>query len=76
MIVQGDTPATVEAYMYQYDDLLADFGGYLGLLVGASALSLVEYVLYSVHFMSRKIGVSMKNRTKRKRKHQGLKRSI
>ena len=30
--------------MYDYGDLIADFGGYLGLLLGASLISLYDMV--------------------------------
>ena len=34
-----------ESLVYGYQDLLADFGGYLGLLLGVSMLSIYDYAL-------------------------------
>ena len=34
-----------ESLVYGYQDLLADFGGYLGLLLGVSMLSIYDYTL-------------------------------
>ena len=34
-----------ESLVYDYQDLLADFGGYLGLLLGVSMLSIYDYAL-------------------------------
>ena len=35
--------------MYGTESFIADFGGYLGLLLGASLLSLIEETLETVH---------------------------
>ena len=34
-----------ESLVYGYQDLFADFGGYLGLLIGASILSIYDNIL-------------------------------
>ncbi len=49
-------PVTTEVYMYQINDFLADVGGYLGLLIGASVLTLVEYFISAAEFAKRKLG--------------------
>ena len=36
-----------ESLVYGYGDLLADFGGYLGLLLGASLVSFYEIIVTS-----------------------------
>ena len=35
-------PLTEEFIVYKFSDFLADFGGYLGLLLGASAFTIYE----------------------------------
>lgn len=40
---------------YQLQNFIADFGGYLGLCLGCSLLSIIEiFYLFSSHFMKKK----------------------
>ena len=40
--ISADIPLDRQIYVYEISDLIADIGGYLGLLLGASALNLVD----------------------------------
>ena len=40
---------TEEYRLYNSASFIADFGGYLGLLLGASLLSLIEEILETIH---------------------------
>jgi hypothetical protein len=54
---QNDIPVNTESYSYTSTSLLADIGGYLGLLIGASVLTLVEYFIAAANFIRRKLGM-------------------
>ena len=43
------TDVTEEYRLYDSSSFIADFGGYLGLLLGASLLSLIEETLETLH---------------------------
>ncbi len=52
---QVATPVSTEVYMYDVDDFVADVGGYLGLLIGASVISVVDYVIDVARAVASKI---------------------
>ena len=47
-------PVTRERKMYTADNLVADVGGYLGLLLGASALALFDHLLDMVKALAKR----------------------
>jgi hypothetical protein len=59
-----DIPVTTEVYLYSFNDFIADVGGYLGLLIGASVLTLVEYFLHVARVVMKKLN---KKKTRKKR---------
>ena len=48
----SNVEVTKEVFAYQFANFVADFGGYLGLCLGASLLSIYDYVLFEMKFPS------------------------